>query len=166
VLTSPQGEKFEWSTDFSKTDSDISMEIDAKPFINAGLDATKLPQDKFQYNPTSNKLIIYSQVSDKTFAYKEKVTPSDSFNQIVEKHKGLIEYHESLDHYGISIGNGNKFEWAKDMSKNDKDIVFVLNPQPLIDAGVDPNKIDSWIFTKIEHMDKEFDVILKPYNLK
>jgi poly-D-alanine transfer protein DltD len=63
------------------------------------------------------------------------------------------------------------FEMAKDMSKNDKDIVFVLNPQAFIDAGVDPAKVEGWIFAKIKVEDAkgkmvEVDKLLKPFNLQ
>ena len=47
------------------------------------------------------------------------------------------------------------------MDKNDKDIVFVLNPQPFIKAGVDPNKIDGWIYAKVGEDYK----LLKPFDL-
>jgi copper chaperone CopZ len=82
-----------------------------------------------------------------------------------------IGYHGALDHYGVSLGDGNLFEWAKDMSANDKDIVFVLNPAPFIAAGVDPNKVDGWAFAKVtvdDENDKpiEVDKLLKPFNLK
>ena len=63
------------------------------------------------------------------------------------------------------------FEWAKDMASNDKDIVFVLNPEPFIAAGVDPSKIDGWIFAKVETKDESgktvfVDKLLKAFNLK
>jgi hypothetical protein len=56
------------------------------------------------------------------------------------------------------------------MSTNDKDIVFVLNPEPFIAAGVDPSKIDGWAFAKVTVDDAngkpvEVDKILKPFNL-
>jgi hypothetical protein len=41
------------------------------------------------------------------------------------------------------------FEWASDMSTNDKDIVFVLNPEPLIAAGVDPNAVEGWTYSAV-----------------
>jgi hypothetical protein len=48
------------------------------------------------------------------------------------------------------------FEWAKDFSTNtvtkenqDKDIVFVLNPEPLISAGVDPAKVKGWSYGEV-----------------
>ena len=45
ALTSPTGERFLWSKDFSgQGTSDAMLEFDAKPFIDAGLDIAKLPQ--------------------------------------------------------------------------------------------------------------------------
>lgn len=30
------------------------------------------------------------------------------------------------------------------------DIVFVLNPQMFIDAGVNPQEVEGWVFAKVE----------------
>ena len=62
------------------------------------------------------------------------------------------------------------FEWAKDMSINDKDMVFVVNPEPFIKAGVDPQNLSGWIFTKIpvekDGKTVEVDKFLKIFDLK
>jgi hypothetical protein len=76
-----------------------------------------------------------------------------------------------MDHYGISLGNGNMFEWAKDMTTNDKDIVFVLNPDPFITAGLDPNRVEGWVYAKVTVDDEngkpiQVDRLLKPFNLR
>lgn len=169
AITSPGGERFLLSKDFSGN-PDVVMEFDAAPFINAGLDATKLPTDTYVYDQASNKLRVVSNLSDNKFTYKGEAKAIDSFNQLVETNREAIGYHAKLDHYGIAFGNGNMFEWAKDMSTNDKDMVFVLNPQPFIDAGVDPAKVTDWAFAKVEMMDEnnktmEVDKFLKPYEL-
>ncbi len=57
------------------------------------------------------------------------------------------------------------------MAKNDKDIVWVLNPEPFIAAGVDPAKIKGWAFAKVETKDDAgktvfVDKLLKPFDLK
>ncbi len=62
-------------------------------------------------------------------------------------------------------------EWAKDIKTNDKDIVFVLNPQHFIDAGVDSTKVAGWVFAKVEIKDDNgktelVDKLLKPYDFK
>ena len=168
ALTSPTGERLVWSKDFSSEGKpDVMLEFDVKPFISAGLDVNKLPKGMV----VGDKILIKSELGQDKFTYSGEAKPIDSFNQIVKTHRDVIGYHEKLDHYGISLGNGNMFEWAKDMSKNDKDIVFVLNPQPFIDAGVKPEKVEGWAFAKVEVKDingksEEVDKLLKPFDLQ
>lgn len=150
ILESPAGETFAWSKDFSSNQPDASVGFDAEPFIKAGLNVEKLPQQQYLYDGNTGRITMPYELGQDKFQYEGTVTALDSFKMIVDQYRDVIDYHEKFDHYGIVLGNGNVFEWAKDMSKNDKDIVFVLNPQPFIDAGVDPNKIDGWVFTKVE----------------
>lgn len=168
-LTAPDDSaKFYWSKDFSTSkDYDVMIEIDAKPFIDAGLDINKFPAE----NISGDKIIIGTNLGDESLSYDESATPIASYKKIVELKRKSIQYHAALDHYGISLSNGNAFEWAKDIVKNDKDIVFALNPQIFIDAGVDPNKVEGWVFAKIETMDEkgktiEIDKLLKPFNIE
>jgi hypothetical protein len=172
AIESPAGDRFVLGKDFSAAGKpDLLIDFDAKPFVNAGLDISKLPTDIYLYDSTMDKILIYSEIGNKKFEYNGDATALDSFKEIIENHRDIVGYHEKLDHYGVSLGNGNMFEWAKDMATNDKDIVFVLNPQPFIDAGVDPTKIEGWVFAKVEIMDEkgkpiEVDKLLKPFNLK
>lgn len=171
TLQSAAGENFSWSKDFSSDKPDAAVDFDATPFINAGLDVSKLPADKYVYDKATGRITMPYELGQDKFSYSGEATPLETFKKIVDTNREIIGYHESLDHYGISLGNGNMFEWAKDMSSNDKDIVFVLNPQPFIDAGVDPNKITDWLFAKVTVMDKnnnkvEVDKFLKPFNVK
>ncbi|MDR1465391.1 MAG: hypothetical protein LBJ11_08855 [Oscillospiraceae bacterium] len=68
-----------------------------------------------------------------------------------------LGYHAAMDHYNITFGGGNLFEWAKDLRTNgttggpqDKDIVFVLNPEPLIAAGLDPENVEGWAYAPVQ----------------
>ena len=169
ILTAPDNSaKFVWSKDFSSTtDYDVKLELDSQPFINAGLDISKLPEGVIN----GDKIILGTDLSDEKLTYNGEATPLDSYKKIVEKSRDNISYHAALDHYGIDLENGNMFEWAKDISTNDKDIVFVLNPQMFIDAGVNPQEVEGWVFAKVETMDKdgkkiEVDKFLKPFDLK
>ena len=168
ALTSPTGERFTWSKDFAGAGTpDAMLEFDAKPFIDAGLDVTKLPEGMI----VGDKIVYKAELGDEKFNYTGDPKPLDSFKEIVRTNRDVIGYHEKLDHYGIALGNGNMFEWAKDMNTNDKDIVFVLNPQPFIDAGVKPDSIEGWLFAKVEMKDKngkpeQVDKLLKPFDLK
>lgn len=169
TLTAPDNSaRFFWSNDFSKSKIyDVMLEFDAQPFIDAGLNIDKLP-DGIVYG---DKLIVGTKLSSESLTYEGEATPLASYEKIVKLKRDSINYHAVLDHYGVDLAGGNVFEWAKDMSKNDKDIVFVLNPQVFIDAGVDAEKVEGWVFAKVETMDKdgkkiEVDKFLKPFNLK
>jgi hypothetical protein len=159
------------SKDFSSNNPDITLEFDAAPFLKAGLDATKLPAGKYIYDGATGKITMPFKYGQDKFETAAQKSALETFKQIVKNHRDLVSYHEILDHYGIALGDGNIFEWAKDMSTNDKDMVFVLNPKPLIDAGVDPVKITEWVFAKVEIKDKygkpiKVDKFLKPFNVK
>lgn len=167
-ITSPDNEaRFLWSKDFSKTTTDAYLEVDVQPFIDAGLDVSKLPEGMV----VDNKIIVGTELGDENITYVGEASPLDSYKKLVKHYRDNISYHAALDHYGVKLGNGNMFEWAKDMKTNDKDIVFVLNPQPFIDAGVDPAALESWIFAKVETMDDngkkiQVDKFLKPFDLE
>lgn len=160
--------RFIWSDDYSKSSlRDIMLEFDAKPFIDAGLDTGRLPEG-IVYN--EDKLLIGAELGSDELKYEGEATPIASFEQIVKNYRDSIGYHMSLDHYGVKLGNGNMFEWAKTMSTNDKDIVFVLNPEPFIAAGVNPDSVDGWVFAKVTvdegGKSMEVDKFLKPFDLK
>lgn len=168
-LVSPGGERFAWGKGVNGA-TNATMEFDATPFINAGLDTTKLPTDLYGYDKANNKLVITRALVSPKAGAEPDANAASSFAQIIDANREAIGYHAKLDHYNIDLGDGNMFEWAKDMSKNDKDMVFVLNPQPLIAAGVDPAKVTGWVFAKVEVMDQngkpvQVDKFLKPYDL-
>ena len=156
--------RFIWSWDYSKSPvHDVMLEMDATPFVNAGLDISKLPAG-MAYD---NMLMVGTKLGTQVITYSGEVTPLASFKKIVELRRDAIKYHAAMDHYGVDLGNGNVFEWAKDMSTNDKDIVFVIAAQPLADLGVDVQNIEGWIFKTMKEADgSDIDVLLKPYDLK
>lgn len=169
TLTAPdKTEKFFLSKDFTKNPIfNAMLVIDAKPFINAGLDVNKLSEVTY----LDGNLIVGIKMDEELHQYNQPETPIESFKEFVRVKRDAVGYHADLDHYGVNLGNGNMFEWAKDMSTNDKDIVFVLNPKPFIDAGVDPEKVKGWTYAKVPMMDAkgkkiEVDKLLKPFNLK
>jgi len=160
--------RFIWSKNFAESPVfDVMMEFAAAPFIAAGLDPSKLP-DNFIFR--DGMLTVGTKLGNERLSYKGEASPLASYEQIVKLKRGSIGYHGELDHYGISLGDGNMFEWAKNLSTNDKDIVFVLNPDPFIAAGTDPARIDGWVFAKVTVDDAngkpvQVDKILKPFNL-
>ncbi len=167
-LKAPDGAaRFIWSEDYSISPiHDVMLEFDAQPFIDAGLDTSKLSENVQFYD---NMLMVGTKLGTNKLTYDGDPTPLAAYEQIVKLYRDSVGYHAALDHYGVSLGDGNMFEWAKDMETNDKDIVFVLNPEPFINAGVDPNAIEGWVFAKVTvDMDgkpTEVDKILKPFDL-
>jgi hypothetical protein len=173
VLTDPDGDAAFWWRREAKPDRmfDAYLCFDADPFVNAGLDLSKLPDDMKGMLEDRGKLMLGKKLSDKPLEYDGEITPLSSFEQIVKLDRESIGYHSALDHYGITVAEGSLFEWAKDMSKNDKDIVFVVDPKMFIDAGVDPAKVEGWTYAKVPLEDArgrkfEAEKFLKPFDLK
>jgi len=163
--------RFIWSRSFASSPVfDVMLEFNAVPFIAAGLDPKRLPGN-FYFNKENNLLTVGTKLGTELLSYNGEATPLASYEHIVKLKRQAIGYHGELDHYGVDVGNGNMFEWAKDLKTNDKDIVFVLNPEPFIAAGADPDRIESWLFTKVTVDDKngkpvQVDKILKPFDLR
>lgn len=169
ALTSPDGsERFIWYTAESGSGTAYAalLEVDAQPFIDAGLDTAGLPDGYL----VGDKIIAGGTLGEESQEFKSE-TPFAAFEKIVELYRERIKYHADLDHYGVDLGDGNMFEWAKDIGTNDKDIVFVLDPKVLTDAGVDPEKVEGWVFAKVKVMDEdgkpiEVDKFLKPFSIQ
>jgi hypothetical protein len=169
VFFAPDGSsKFIWSKNFAESPlHDVMIVFEAKPFIDAGLDAAKLPKN---FSLVGNTIMVGTKLGQEVLKYNGDATPLASFEQLVALKRNTIGYHGALDHYGVNLTDGNLFEWAKDMNTNDKDIVFVLNPEPLIAAGVNPNNVAGWAFAKVTVDDAngkpvEVDKLLKPFNV-
>jgi hypothetical protein len=160
--------RFIWSRNYAESPLyDVMIEFDAAPFIAAGLNPERLPEN-FAFH--EGRIMVGTKLGTEQLKYQGEATPLASYEQIVRLKRKSIGYHGAMDHYGVNLGEGNLFEWAKDMSTNDKDMVFVLNPAPIIAAGADPARIEGWIFTKVTVDDEngkpiEVDKILKPFNL-
>lgn len=168
-LDAPDGTaRFIWSENYSKSPlHDVMLELDAKPFTDVGLDTGKLPENFAAYE---DKLMVGAKLGNDDLKYDGDPTPLAAYEQIVSNYRDTIGYHTALDHYGVNLGDGNLFEWAKNLDTNDKDIVFVLNPEPLINAGVDPEKVEGWTYAKVpvevDGKPAEVYKLLKPFSLK
>ncbi len=167
LTASDQTARFIWSKDFDRTDKmNVLIETDAKPFVDAGLAADKLPAGMLQ----GDKIVVGTSLEADKISDQEMTKPLESYRQFVHLYRDHLKYHAKLDHFGIDLGGGNVFEWAKDMKTNDKDIVFVLNPQVFIEAGTNPDKVKGWLFATVETMDDngkkiKVDKFLKPFDL-
>ena len=175
ALTAPDGTaRFLWAKDLSvDTPYAGALEWDAKPVVDAGLDVAKLPA---AYAYLNGQLTVAVAPGSWGNAPSDAATPQQSYRQLVEADPSALNYHMSLDHFGIKLGDGNLFEWARDLAVNtvtgasqDKDLVFVLNPEPLIAAGVNPAEVDGWLYAQVEVMQNNTTTLvyklLKPFNI-
>ncbi|URN83199.1 hypothetical protein [Acetobacterium wieringae] len=72
ALSAPDGTaRFIWSKDYSSgTPHDVMLEVDAKPFIAAGLDVTKLPAGML----VDDKIMVGTMLGDEKLTYSGEVT--------------------------------------------------------------------------------------------
>jgi len=120
----------------------IDMEIDPQPFVNAGLDMNG------DWNISTNGWFSYCV----QLSYRGHTGPAaEQFGALLREGRKLLGYHAEMDHYNIDL-DGGMFEWAKDLSANDKDIVFALDPAPFIAAGVDPERVEGWDYAQVPVM--------------
>lgn len=148
------------SNDYALTGTyDVEIVTPAQPFVAAGLDINKLSQE---YSVEGENFILAADYGNGSGS---KSDLTDAFFESTNFDRSVLSYHAALDHYGISLNKG-KFEFAKDITKNDKDLVFVLAAQPIADMGVDVQNVEGWIFMTMENEDgSKTDVLLKPYDL-
>jgi hypothetical protein len=160
ILTVDGETKLNISRDYSLTGAgDITMETPLQPFVDAGLDVSKLGNG---FRADGGKFYLASDYGDGTGM---KDTAKDSLFESVAAERANLTYHQKMDHYGIKLANG-VFEWAKDYTANDKDIVFVLAAQPLRELGVDVDSIQGWTFMTVDNPDgSSTDVVVKAADL-
>jgi hypothetical protein len=123
----------------------VSIVLDINPFLKAGLDVNKLPS-YIKYDLNKKELYyvsVYGSVID------DSMDIDSIYKNIVDEYRDKLGYHHKLDHFGLSLNNGNAFEYARDINKNDKDVVIALNPETLIKAGVDPNKLEGYKYADV-----------------
>jgi len=158
-IVAPDGSaRFFWSYE------EAYMSVDAQPFVSAGLDVSKL--DK-KIEADLHNIKFYTAKLNSVGSARQQ-TPLKQFEKDAEYLRGAIGYHMEMDHYNITFGDGSMFEWAKDTKTNDKDIVFVVNAEPLIAAGADP-EIEGWLSSNLtiqaDGKPKEIRVYLKPFDI-
>jgi hypothetical protein len=148
------GYHFDLSLNPQSTSEDVIMAVMAMPFLDAGLDITKLPSNM---RIKDDMLLITFEGIKGSMTYDAK----GQMNSLLTNNRTLLGYHAELDHFGIALGD-HKFEWAKNMATNDKDAVFILSADVLREAGVNVEAVEGWIFTTMDGM----DLLLKPIDLK
>ncbi|MDR2601405.1 MAG: hypothetical protein LBC53_02995 [Spirochaetaceae bacterium] len=146
-----------------------ALRLDASPFIAAGLDPSKAPAGDFSVK--DGEIVVEAKLEGEARRGSALSSPLSGYHEFARLHRGAIGYHAALNHYGVSLGGGFLFEWAKDIESNDKDIVFALNPEPFAAAGADVSNINGWNLSSVTADDEngkpiQADKLLKAFNLK
>lgn len=150
---------------------DVALSLDAAPFLAAGLDPARLSGGSgFDYSVEAGRLVLRFELGDAKFPAGASASFTTAFAELLGARRDVLGYHAALDHYGLDLGGGNMFEWAKDATKNDKDLVWVLDPAALVAAGLDPAAVAGWVFAEVEVMDADgrkrlVEKLLRPYDL-
>ena len=167
TIESPGADRFFFP---SESPREFRLEFDARPFLAAGLDAERLASSSGgAYNVKDGVLSLAFPAGALPQSGPADVV--EAFNAFIAANRDRVGYHHELDHYGIVLGGGSLVEWAKDMAKNEKDLVFVLNPEPFAAAGADPSSIDGWVYAQVPVRDEAGKMIqvwklLRPYDLR
>lgn len=159
------GEKFEWTSDPSTNEADFSLTFNAEEFVEAGLDVKKLNGDTFKYidkTIESPGVIVYT--SDVSNAKEPQSDYKEAFKSLLIKMPGQLSVIEK-DGYILDIGKGFQVHWNGEERVN-KDIAFIINPEDLVEAGLNIEKLTNWkVMNNNENGDEQLK-LFKVYYLK
>ncbi len=145
-LRSPSGEGFSLAADLSGS-QDAVLELDAKPFLSAGLDPSLLPNSaQASWSVEGSSLIGRFELGE---GASNAADPKSAMAEVAKQARGRIGYHAALKHYGVMLSGEAMVEWAADLTKNDKDWVFILDPKFLRAAGADVRAIEGWTLAMV-----------------
>ncbi|MDR1093906.1 MAG: hypothetical protein LBL66_07140 [Clostridiales bacterium] len=133
----------------------IAIEIDIAEFRAAGLERMRLMElmdAAGQGNMTLDGDLLTVFLAGANVAATED--KESAFEQNIRDNRNALMYSADMGHFGIALDGMHMFEWAQHADKNDKDMVFVLPPDLFKDAGLDTERLDKWVYTEIEMMDK------------
>lgn len=160
--------RFIWSKDSSKSLLyDVAIAFDIQPFIDSDIHVNKLTSN---YSIHNNELIVGLNYGKNIFSYEDEVTPLTSMEKIIENYSDKISFDSDSNQYSIDLGNGNLFIWSQDIYNSENDVMFVLNPEPLIKAGVNIEKVEGWDYSSlsdyIKSKDSDSKKFIKAFNIK
>ncbi|GHU91407.1 hypothetical protein FACS1894202_12770 [Clostridia bacterium] len=103
-LTAPDDTvRFIWSKDYSKSPlHDVMLELDAQPFIDAGLDTSKLPDNYAFYD---GMLMVGTKLGNDELKYSGDATPLAAYEQIVNKYRKSVGYIVRRFTFDLRVGS-------------------------------------------------------------
>jgi len=94
----------------------------------------------------------------------------NAFTDIIKTYPENKGFHEAMQHWGFKFSTGEKFEWSEDTSANKADFAMVLLADPLVEAGLNVDKLDKneWLYEPAGVDDMGEDLpnrLIKLYNV-
>lgn len=131
---------------FSFTNSSLGLIVDVAPFVDAGLDADAL--DCADIVDENNIRLNFSLPAGDMLNGNIKDTAQAQFQADINYFREYLDYNNVTERYIISIEDA-KIEWNKDIENGEAGIVFVLKAEPLVAAGVEPQKVTGWEYVQV-----------------
>ena len=126
----------------------VRLTADVGWFIAAGFDPDKFGGDAAVED--SHFTFISSHVRGVDVADDHNIF--GTFENVLRSNRNALEYHTDHDLFELHLGDGNTFRWAKDWRTNTRGMTFVLNPESLIEAGLDTENLEGWTYANINMM--------------
>ena len=159
---------FFWSYDFSQSQYDIIMQLEPEPFLLAGLDPGLLTE---HFSFENGWIVLRRKLLNDSLEYTEQPNPLDAYRHLVGRYRDVLDFHIEADHHAIVFDGDNAFEWANDMvtvgatgNPQAADMVFVLNAEPLLEAGVNPEFLEGWRLVTREMMGQSAQKFVKSFD--
>lgn len=90
---------------------------------------------------------------------------ASSFNLIVTNNLENKVYHEALNHFGLLLKDGDKFEWTEDPSVSDADFSLSINADEFVNAGLDVTKLGGTPFTYVAASDNNPNMLIYKFDV-
>lgn len=169
-LTAPDGSRFRLAAALGG-DIDAELDLDAGPFLAAGLDAGALASaGGGSWSLAGARLVGRFALAEPKPAAAPAASAAEALASVAKAARKRVGYHAPMKHYGVMLAEEAMVEWAADLKANDKDWVFALDPAFVRAAGADPAAVAGWVLAMVPvegpggaMVDKE--LLLKPFNL-
>lgn len=166
-LEAPDGSRFRLAAGLGG-DIDAELDLDADPFLAAGMDAWALAAlGGGAWSIEDGRLVARFELAQAGAA--PAASAAGALAAVAKAERKRIGYHAPMKHYGIMLADEAIVEWASELKTNDKDWVFALDPAFIRAAGADPSAVDGWVLAMVPvegpggaMVDKE--LLLKPFD--
>ena len=122
---------------------DVLLIFDNAPFIAAGLNLDMFEGSNFI---AEGSYLVFT--SESVAGIANAGGAIDSIEAIIRSNRRHMHYHMDHDLFELHLGD-HTFRWAREIRDNTHGMTFVLNPEPFIAAGLNPDALEGWILADV-----------------